>query len=150
MMYEDVVRDFAERTRKNLKAIECLKANHQDVYEITQLINSMLGLLVFPREEYVDRIPETPIGDLRCIGWPIPRVRDGFPQAPNLKELVRYLRNAIAHFNVEFIGDGTNQIRILRVWNNNRGVKTWEAELSLSDLRGIAERFTGLLLGEPP
>lgn len=49
MMYEDIVRDFAERTRKNLKAIERLLADNQDVYETTQLVDSMLGLLVFPR-----------------------------------------------------------------------------------------------------
>src|SRR5664280_2545782 len=33
MMYEDVIRDFAERTRKNLRAIERLKAGDQDVNE---------------------------------------------------------------------------------------------------------------------
>jgi len=147
MMYEDVIRDFAERTRKNLRAIEHLLADGEEVYEVTQLVNSMLGLLVFPREEFIDRIPETSLIDLKRKGWPIPKVRSGFPQISNLKELVRYLRNAIAHFNIEFIGDGTNQIRLLRVWNINRmGAKTWEADLGLSDIRGIAERFTGLLL----
>lgn len=147
-MYEDVVRGFAERTRQNLKVIESLLADGKEVYEATQLLNSMLGLLVFPREEYVNRIPETPISELEQSGWPIPVVTDGFPQVSHLKDLIRYLRNAIAHFNIEFIGDGTNQIAILKVWNTRRGEKTWEAKLSLKDLRGIAERFTALLLGE--
>ena len=147
MMYEDVIRDFAERTRKNLRVIEHLLAGGEEVYEVTQLVNSMLGLLVFPREEFVDRIPETPLSDLKRNGWPIPKIRPGFPQVSDLKELVRYLRNAIAHFNIEFIDDGTNQIRLLRVWNINRmGAKTWEAELGLGDIRGLAERFTELLL----
>jgi hypothetical protein len=150
MMYEDVIRDFARRTRRNLGEVERLLADGHEVYKVTQLINSMLGLLVSPREEYVNRIPETPIRDLEQDGWLIPRVKDGFPQVPHLKDPVRYLRNAIAHFNIEFIDDGKNQIRILRVWNKYRSRKTWEAEMGLYDLRGIAERFTDLLLAENP
>src|SRR5262245_31444769 len=110
MMYESVIRDFAERTRKNLRVIEQLQAKGEEVYEVTQLINSMLGLLVFPKEEFVDQIPDTSLQDLQESGWPIPRVSSGFPQAKDLRELIRYLRNAIAHFNLEFIKDGTNEI----------------------------------------
>jgi len=148
MMYEDVVADFAKRTRKNLEALERLQNQGEEVFEATQLINSMLGLLVFPREEFVGRIPEKPLTDLKAEGWPVPRMRPGFSQVPNLKELVRYLRNAISHFNVEFIGDGNNEIRTIRVWNTDprTGTKTWEADLGLNDLRAIAERFTELLL----
>ena len=152
MMYEEVIRDFATRTQKNLRAIEGLQAKGSEVYEVTQLVNSTLGLLVFPQQEYVDRIPETPLDELRRSGWPVPRCRLGSDQVQNLNQLIRYLRNAIAHFNLEFIGDGRAQIRLLRVWNENRaGAKTWEAELSASDLRGITERFIDLLLsGDPP
>jgi len=148
MMYEDVVADFARRTRLNLRALKSRQEEGHEVFETTQLINSMLGLLVFPREEFVGRIPELPLGDLKTRGWPVPKVRPGFAQARNLNELVRYLRNAISHFNIEFIGDGQNEIRIVRVWNSPPGsnTRTWEADLSLEDLRGIAEQFSALLL----
>lgn len=146
MMYEEVIRDFADRTRKNLHAIDELQAEGREVYEATQLINSTLGLLVFPQQEYVDRIPETSLHELRQNGWPVPTCRKEAEQVQNLNQLIRYLRNAVAHFNIEFIGDGQNQIHLLRVWNERAGAKTWEAELSVSDLRGIAERFIDLLL----
>ena len=58
------------------------------------------------------------------------------------------IQNAIAHFNIRFIGDGQNEISFLKVWNEDRGRKTWEAELSVGDLRGIAERLSKLLLDE--
>jgi HEPN pEK499 p136 len=148
MEYEDVVHDFAERTKKNLDAVERLLAQGVEVYETTQLINSMLGLLVFPREEFVNRIPRTPFPELKRAGWPEPKVRSGFPQVQDLQELVRYLRNAIAHFNLEFLVDAGHQINGLRVWNTRNQSRTWEAELSLADLRSIAERFTNLLLAE--
>jgi hypothetical protein len=146
MMYEDIVADFAWRTQQNLRAIETAEQNGTCVFETTQLINSMLGLLVFPREEFVDRIPKTPLTQLRSEGWPVPRVRPGFTQASDLAELVRYLRNAISHFNLEFRGDSENRISGVRVWNIRRGEKTWEADLQLDELRGIAERFTELLV----
>jgi hypothetical protein len=150
MMYEDVVADFAQRTRKNLQSLELLQAQGHEVFEVTQLVNSMLGLLVFPREEFVGRIPAVPLSDLKRRGWPVPKVRPGFAQVENLNELVRYLRNAISHFNIEFIGDGHNEIRTVRLWNIDRtGRRTWEAELGLTELRGIAERFTDLLLQRP-
>lgn len=146
-MYEDVVADFAQRTRKNLRAVESLRSKGGDVFEVTQLVNSMLGLLVFPREEFVARIPKVPLEVLREQGWPVPKMHPGFPQATDLSDLVRYLRNAISHFNIEFVGDGQNEIRLVRVWNNDRtGTKTWEADLGLDELKGIAERFTDLLL----
>ena len=54
MIYQDVIRDFAERTRANLRAIERLGTEGVEAYETTQLLNSMLGLLVFPREEFIE------------------------------------------------------------------------------------------------
>jgi len=148
MIYEDVIRDFAKRTLVNLRTVEQLYTEGKEVYEVTQLVNSTLGLLVFPQQRYVARIPRTPLKQLESEGWPVPRVRDGFRQVSDLNQLIRYLRNAIAHFNIEFIGDGQNEIRLLRVWNTNprNRRKTWEAELSADDLRKIANRFIDLLL----
>ena len=149
MRYEEVIRDFAERTSKNLSMIEQLQTEGREAYEVTQLVNSMLGLLVFPQQNYINQIPETPLDDLKRDGWPVPNCQRGPDEVRNLNQLIRYLRNAIAHFNIEFIDDGQNQLRLLKVWNENRdGVKTWEAELSVSDLRGIAERFIGLILSK--
>lgn len=57
------------------------------------------------------------------------------------------LRNAISHFNIEFIGDGPGQIRTMQLWNKDRtGSKTWDADLGLRELRGISDRFIDLLL----
>ncbi|MBI4963386.1 MAG: hypothetical protein HY913_08915 [Desulfomonile tiedjei] len=148
MMYEQVIRDFAKRTLGNMRVIDELKEQGREVYEVTQLVNSTLGLLVFPQQEYVKRIPNTPLDQLTRDGWPVPKVGKGFDQVQDLNQLIRYLRNAIAHFNIEFIGDGQDQLHLLRVWNVWRGKKTWEAELSVTDLRGIAERFIELLMRE--
>ncbi len=164
MIYEEVVRDFALRTRKNIQAIEGLHKLNAEVFEVTQLINSMLGLLVFPQQEYVDAIPRKPLEELQREGWPIPQVTGNFQQVTDLNQLIRYLRNAVAHFNIKFIGDSESNIRVLRVWNmvpvrNESGQavrdrngniveeKNWEAELTVTQLHSIANRFIDLLLG---
>jgi len=145
MMYEELVSDFATRTRENLAVIRALQHQGQKVYEVTALMNSMLGLLVFPQQSYVQAIPETPLSELQGQGWPLPRVRGRFRQVRTLREMVRYLRNAVAHCNLKFTADSHGEIAGLIVWNTYQRKKTWEAELTLEDLDGIADRFSRLL-----
>lgn len=108
----------------------------------------MLGLLVFPQQRYLDRIPETPIADLANNGWPIPEVVGDYPQVPNLRQLVRMLRNAVAHCNLEFEPGVGNEIQALTVWNTKPGTRkvTWKARLTVDDLDAITTRFVALLL----
>lgn len=145
MDYQNVVKDFAKRTKHNLKLIEENKSRGEDAYEVTQLINSCLGLLVLPQQRYMDSIPKTPIDDLIKEGWVIPRATGNFPQIEDLNQLIRYLRNAVAHFNISFISDSENEIDALKVWNVNRGKKTWEAVLGLHELKAILDKFADML-----
>ena len=150
MMYEDLIADFARRTHANLQTIRRLaqEGGETPAFEVTQLVNSMLGLLVFPQQRYLDRIPETPIADLSKDGWPIPKVIGNYPQVPNLRQLVRMLRNAITHCNLKFEQGLGNEIDSLTVWNTEprTGKITWKARLSISDLDAITTRFVALLL----
>ena len=149
--HEDLLADFASRTLHNLQLIRGIKHRQPQAqaYEVTQLINSMLGLLVFPKEKYLDEIPEKTLEELKAEGWPIPEVRSGYDQVPNLRKFLSMMRNAVAHFNIEFLPNGRNEIAGIRVWNrNNSGAKTWEADLSLEDLESLALRFIALLTGQ--
>ena len=148
MEYNNVVKDFAHRTQQNLKLIEQEKSKGNEAYEITQLINSCLGLLVLPQQRFMESIPETPIIELEQDGWAIPKVTGQFPQVQNLRELIRYLRNAIAHFNIEFLSDYEKEIQSIKVWNKSggkTGKTTWEATLGLKELKSILFKFTELL-----
>ena len=146
MEYKDLVRDFAERTRSNIELVQAAANTGQEAYEVTQLINSMLGLLVFPQQEFYDKIPKTILPDLEKEGWPIPRVRNNYQQVSNLEQLARYLRNGITHFNLRFTEtDGHVDGLIIRNVLRN-GNKNWEAELKIEELEGLTDRFTQLLL----
>lgn len=156
-MYQDVVRDFIRRTRSNLELVrkhakdadrQGLASEEREAFEITQLINSMLGLLVFPQQKYFNAIPRTPLAQLTADGWPRVRAIDGFPDVETLHDLLRYLRNAVSHFNLEFT-EHNGHIRGVRLWNNNaKGDTTWKAALSLEELDAIIERFCDLLESE--
>jgi hypothetical protein len=149
-MYEDVIADFAKRTEANLQTIRRLANDRgaMPAFEVTQLVNSMLGLLVFPQQRYLDRIPETPIDELENSGWPIPEVVGRYDQVPNLRQLVRMLRNAITHCNLEFEPGVSDEIEALTVWNTDprSGKVTWKARLTVADLDAITTRFVALLL----
>lgn len=145
-----LIRDFAQRTLKNLDAIEAALKNDPtaEVYEVTQLINSLLGLIVFPKERYVDAIPRIPIEELRKDGWLIPQMKSTSPNiAADLHDLVRCLRNGISHCNLEFTSDG-HQLTGLHIWNYPRNSRTpnWDARLGLYELRQFARKFIDLLL----
>lgn len=152
MNYDILVSDFAKRTRANLWTLRKIQSSDKniEVYEVTQLINSMLGLLVFPEQKFFNRIPQTPLTELVNQGWPIPKVEGNYPQVDNLRELVRYLRNAITHFNVEFIADSSGQIDGLRVWNINPRTETttWKARITIAGIEMITEKFIQLLIKE--
>jgi hypothetical protein len=147
--YEDLVADFSQRTKRNLELIEQLASEHAvgGAFEVTQLVNSMLGLLVFPQQRWFDRIPLTPVPELVSAGWPTITV-DGSVPGNDLRGLARYLRNGIAHFNLEFIADTSGLISGLRIWNvRSDGRRDWTAQLGVADLRFVAMKFVDMLSG---
>lgn len=147
MDYLDLVSDFANRTKHNLETLESLNQESYTVYEVTQLINSCIGLLIIPQQEYWDQIPRKPIEELIEKGWKVPEVVDGFPQVNDLRELMRYLRNAIAHFNIEFETNQRDQLSRLVLWNTNPGTKkrTWMVCLGIKELKELLYKFLEVL-----
>jgi len=147
MEYKQLVKDFAERTLSNLESIERLKTDDpgRRVYETTQLINSLLGLIVLPREQEFMKIPATPLSELVEQGWAIPKMIVDHPKTPDLQRLIHYLRNAVAHFRLEFMTDGRELIGV-KMWNEPKhGSRDWEVDLLLEELRDITKRFSTLL-----
>jgi hypothetical protein len=76
-------------------------------YDATLLINCMLGLLVVPKEALIDKIPAAPFESLAEWGIKPGSIRSagkceyGHEHSPTLRQLVRRMRNAVAHFKIE-------------------------------------------------
>jgi hypothetical protein len=131
-----VIQDFARRTLKNMEIIEDAQ-RHIEAYEVTQLINSLLGLLVFPQQRFWEKLRPIPLDDLEWVRFH----QRSSQSCDDLKQLVRYVRNSISHFNVNF-GDATGEITHLELWNRDRTHNvTWRAEIAVDDLRTFAVEF---------
>jgi len=152
MNYEKLVRDFAARTRINLDYVNKAARRKRKrpgpiVFETTQLINSMLGLLILPEVAYFDLIPKHLLPELENQGWPHINTVFGSLREDNLQQLMRYLRNGFAHGNIRFLADPTSyEITGLRVWNEtSKGIKNWEAEFDIHQLQELVFRFLEIM-----
>lgn len=143
MPYEPV-HDIMRRTMHNLEFVEA-HASGNGPYEVTQLINSFLGALAHPWETYRDDLTEMSLATARIAGWPaIAKERPNDREPNSLGDLVRLMRNALAHGNVEFLPGASDEIQALRLWNIDRGRRTWGAVVTVKEMRAFLMRFIAL------
>ncbi|MHB8463370.1 MAG: HEPN family nuclease [Acidimicrobiales bacterium] len=145
---ERFISEFGSRTLINLDHIQEAERDGETVFPVTQLWNSLLGLVVLPKEREADRIPETPMSDLWADGWP--RINEQKGRSTTLRELVGHLRNAVSHGGVDFVPDEGGEIAKVRLWNLPSGrwdqpseKRGWEAVVTVPDLEGLARRIAG-------
>jgi hypothetical protein len=95
---------LVERAMKNLRALERLAAKGGDVHVVTQLVVSLLALIVFPKERMTKadfrHALAVPLEQLERDGWPKWKHLSGRPT--QLWELIEHLRHAISHGKVRF------------------------------------------------
>lgn len=97
MMYEDFVSDFAKRTKANLEYVQ-ENVDSGKVYEVTQLINSLLGLLIFPQQKYYDKLPHIfPDYEIQILMEKCTSTNYKENKPKSFKNILRHLRNSIAH-----------------------------------------------------
>ncbi len=151
MEHTDLIADFAWRTLQNLDHVqEQERLGDEGVYPVTQLWNSLLGLIVLPRERDMRRIPRTPMTELWSQGWP--RLTAAGPEHRSLRDLVSDLRRAVAHFNVEFIAGSGREITSVTMWTQNsdsdgrpiQGSRRWEGRITVEELDRLARLIANL------
>lgn len=101
MEYEpEFAKSFMSRTLE-------IVAEYDGAYDATLLINCLLGLLVLPKEALLNKIPATPFDSLDQWGIQPSSIKNtgkcdyGHQHDLSLRQLVRRMRNAVAHFQVE-------------------------------------------------
>ncbi len=141
------VLDIMRRSMVNLRFVEAQAGPHGP-YEVTQLINTFLGALAHPFEAMRNDLMELKISEAAALGWPpIIKERSSDKDACSLGDLVRLMRNGMAHGNINFLSDGKGQICAIRIWNNRLGtrVRTWGAIVTIPDMRSLLELFVELI-----
>ena len=126
---------FARYTRSNLECIESASASgNRDAHQVTQLMLSLLGLIVFPwARDLPQSFESLPV---ECVSggmnWQMKKGKRG-----TLKEFGRRLRNAVAHRRVEFSSDSGDfdQVHITFEDKPNNQPIDWIATINAGDLR---------------
>lgn len=138
---------FAERTRENLEFILDASGRGKHVHAVTQLVNSMLGLVCFPWQALVlDRAKQVSFDTLLQDGWPQFNVTLG--KCDTLHDFLRHLRNAVAHGHMTYSSDSLNpnevEIRFEDRRNENSPVNWW-ALIRAEDLKVFCRRFANFV-----
>lgn len=137
----DFARSFMRRTHK-------IARDYDGPYAATILINCLLGLLVVPKEVLLDKLPDIPFESLAEWGVCPASITnfgkcDYGHEQPTLRQLVRRMRNAVAHFKIEpFSSSGEVQGFVFKDRNG------FEAKLELSALRTFVIKVAEYLENE--
>lgn len=94
MMPEEFVRDFAKRTLYNCESLK------NGPYEVTQLINSCIGLLIVPKERSL--IEESKISKATAQKLKNCVKNNTYNEELTVTNLIRHMRNGISHAKFEF------------------------------------------------
>ncbi len=127
--YEDFERDFISRTLLILDQYDRQAIPEKERFEVTLLINCLLGLLVLPKEFWFDKVPRLDLSTL--AGWSFePRYVIEWGDRPKtlakedhgtLREIVYRMRNGVAHLQIKATGDGHDITAIeFADWNGFR------------------------------
>jgi HEPN pEK499 p136 len=142
---------FAHRTQKNLTYVEAAFREGADVHVVTQIVNSSLGLIIFPWAEPFDqRIQQLRLDELEVQGWPNWEITKG--SCATLGQLLHRLRNGLAHRNVSFSSDSREAEDVtIEVWDTikkngeDERIVHWAARIQSDQLRRFSEKLTNLV-----
>ena len=101
----DYVQEYIVRTKTNYSFINRVVGSKKDrrhgPFEVTELINSMVGLLIIPKERYLNQVTDNLI-DQGLLGKMIQCIQKDDYSDSTLKGIVKHMRNAVAHDRIEF------------------------------------------------
>lgn len=130
----NTIEGYLRRTEANLKKIEEGSTSEKnDYFEITQLINSSVGILMWPLEGLIQSLPDLPLSDVKV---PIPKTLLGKFKHDNLRSAITNIRHAIAHHNIWF-ESRNSEIAGMYLWCSYEEKKkpSWVGYISMVDLK---------------
>lgn len=148
MMPQEPIRDFMHRTIANLEFVRAKSGP----FEVTQLVNSFLGAVVHPWERFsTDQAFQKSLSEAHRLGWPlIQKERQNDKPINTIWDLIRAVRNGLAHGNIEFRSAGSNEIKFLSVEDRyprghaRAGQRRTGVVLSVEQLNSLLYCFTDL------
>lgn len=139
------VQEFFERTLYNLELYYEYHERSKEIfkYEITQLINSLLGLVVFVKEDGVvfNSITLAEIKVENEITWNYCHRDGGRFEDKNFKNFLRHIRNAISHKNLTIKSNNENEIDSIVFKDKDRN-NVFEVTFTIMEIRNLIDRLS--------
>ena len=140
---DDFEHSFMQRTLEILRSYE----GH---FDATMLINCLLGLLVVPKEQFLEAIPLDPLHGLSKWGIrpaSIKRIGRKTPKNPNpdtLRGIVYNLRNSVAHFRLK-PNPSPQEVHSFEFTDRDKEGPHFRAVIKLHEMRNFVERLAAHL-----
>jgi HEPN pEK499 p136 len=143
----NATKEFSRRVRKNLDFIISKRSEGEDIHEVTQLVISLLGIIVFPWEGgALHRLESLSLDKLEAEGWPHWQILlDEKGDTKTLHKLIRHLRNAASHRRLRFLSDAPEMHKVEIEFEdapNSNAPTNWRAKINAADLKIFCELFT--------
>lgn len=138
MEFTDFEREFARRTLDNLNNFDNQTKNGLSYYEITQLINSLFGIIVFLNSKGMVNTNKK----IESYGASVTWLNKCFKRKSdkNMVGIIRHLRNSLSHGEIipnqkegKIIGFRFSDIDF------DTKIKYWQLDLDIPTIREIAE-----------
>jgi len=141
--------EFFKRTLYNVKLYEHHNTICKEVfqYEVTQLVNSLLGLVVFVKEEGVlfDAIQLSDIKSENTITWNYCHRDGGGFEEKNFKNFLRHIRNAIAHKRLTINSNSKKEIDSI-VFNDKDRKNKFEVDLTVEEIKNLVLKLSQCII----
>lgn len=146
-LYNELHRDFALRTKANLVFIDAARARGENgVFNVTQLINSCLGMVVFIKEGR--HVPRGTIEDFN-VEIAFDTLQDKEGSNATLRQFLRRFRNAISHCNIEAYGT-QNDIEGFELKDGPIGQVDWHVRMNTASIRALAVSLVDHVINNAP
>ncbi len=131
MSYNDFEKDFPRHTIEILE-----KYFSKEPHNVTLLINCMVGLLILPQEKFfknntfLKKLPEEIPPDWGLTREHVKQVQCS-ARGYKLENIVRHMRNAVAHMKIKTIPRSNNEIEKITF----KDISNFELEIPVADLK---------------
>jgi hypothetical protein len=138
---------FAKSTRDNLRFIEDAERAEHDVHRVIQITLSLLGIVVIPTEKLL--LPHTKHMTMLKMaheGWPTWKITldTGERKTRTLADLLRHLRNAVAHGRLKFTSGCPDPAKVYITAEDKLSKSSpinWRARIRADQLRTFCLKF---------
>ncbi|MCX4359392.1 MAG: HEPN family nuclease [Rikenellaceae bacterium] len=127
MCKDDITKDSRLFIQRTLQALEQYEKNlppNEQSYDRTLFINACVGLLMVPRADFYEKLPSKSIEN-----WDIAADKFQMDERKTIRNVVRHLRNAIAHNRFNFdSGDEHSSVVLDNITFTDAAKKVEEVE----------------------